>query len=116
MDWRKGSYIHQFYKKNDLEISFVEDIQIFMVDNFFSWYDRIFILELEYKLLNECDNYCRVSKELKNIYKEQIVNSIIKTYEFRYKDVEHHVCFMIENHKKNLEQYTGYGNYGYRNY
>ena len=38
--------------------SLVEDIEIFMVDNFEDiWYDSIFILEIKFKLFNESTNY-----------------------------------------------------------
>lgn len=123
-DWRQGSYINQYYKKLSGR-SLLEDIEIFMVDNikiyneFPLWYDRILILELKFKLLNESKNY---RKNLTNNERfrisELIVKKILHIYNngLRYSDVEDHVSHCIEKHKEHLERYRGYGHYGYINY
>jgi predicted ATP-binding protein involved in virulence len=127
MDWRKGSYINQYYKNNEhlLGRSLVEDIEIFMVENFegnrsyCSWYDRIFILELEYKLLNESKNYRKnLTDDARFRISETIIKCILRTYNngLRYRDVEYHIRQSIENHKEKLERYRGYGHYGYIGY
>jgi predicted ATP-binding protein involved in virulence len=127
MDWRKGSYINQYYKNNEhlLDRSLVEDIEIFMVENFegnrsyCSWYDRIFILELEYKLLNESKNYRKnLTHDARFRISETIIKCILRTYNngLRYRDVEYHITQSIENHKEKLERYRGYGHYGYIGY
>jgi hypothetical protein len=54
-NWRKGSYIHQHYQKNQID-SLLEDLQILIVRKWFS-YDRLFHLNLEYKLLEESEKY-----------------------------------------------------------
>jgi hypothetical protein len=120
MDWRQGSYIHQHYKNNEnlSDRSLVEDIEIFMVDNYqdsWSWYDRIFILELKFKLLNESKNYRKISQQERFTKSENVVKYIIETYNdgTRYRDVERHVSRSIERHKKASEIYGGYGHYGY---
>lgn len=120
MDWRQGSYIHQHYKNNEnlSDRSLVEDIEIFMVDNYedsWSWYDRIFILKLKFKLLNESKNYRKISQQERFTKSENVVKNIIEIYnnDTRYRDVEGHVSRDIERHKKALEIYGGYGHYGY---
>lgn len=50
--WRKGSYINRYYKNDTL----LEDLQIHIVQKWFS-YDRLFHLNLEYKLLEESMKY-----------------------------------------------------------
>ena len=120
MDWRKGSYINQYYKNNEhlLGRSLVEDIEIFMVENFegnrsyCSWYDRIFILELEYKLLNESKNYRKnLTDDARFRISDTIIKCILRTYNngLRYRDVEYHITQCIENHKEKWIHYTGYG-------
>jgi hypothetical protein len=126
MDWRQGSYIHQHYKNNEnlLDRSLVEDIEIFMVVHFhgiYSWYDTIFILELKFKLMNQSKNYIiNLSEQQRFSLCENIVKQIVKTYNFssgyRYRDVEKHISYTIEQHKKCLERFRGYGHYRYIGY
>jgi hypothetical protein len=119
MDWRKGSYINQYYKNNEnlLTRSLVEDIEIFMVENFegfLKWYDNVLILELKFKLLNESKNYrTNLTDDARFRISEKVVNEIVHTYNNRYKDVERNISHRIEQHKENLEYYRGYGHYGY---
>jgi hypothetical protein len=53
-NWRRGSYIHQYYKtlQTYKYNSLREDLQIFIVKKWFS-YDRIVHLKLEYKLIQK---------------------------------------------------------------
>jgi hypothetical protein len=51
--WRKGSYINRSYKN---AYTLLEDLQIHIVQKWFS-YDRLFHLNLEYKLLEESRKY-----------------------------------------------------------
>lgn len=118
-DWRQGSYINQYYK-NLSDRSLVEDIEMYMVDHFqgfLGWYDTILILELKFKLLNESKNYYKtLGHDERFRASEKVVNKMIATYNNRYRDVEEHVAHFIEEHKKNLEHYRGYGHYGYIDY
>ena len=58
LNWRKGSYIHQYYKtlKTYKYNSLQEDLQIFIVEKYFS-YDIIVHLKLEYKLVKKSIKY-----------------------------------------------------------
>lgn len=120
MDWRKGSYIHQYYQNSNRTL--LEDIQIFMVDQFFcpsSWYDRLMLLEIKFKLLTESSNYIlHISPQERFLLTENVTKDIIKTYNGelrRYNDVESNVRFSIFLHKERLYRSTGYGHYGYKN-
>jgi hypothetical protein len=58
-NWRKGSYIHQYYKtiQNQYKSNtLVEDLQIMIVQKWFS-YDRFVHLHLEYKLIKKSIKY-----------------------------------------------------------
>ena len=48
-------HIHQYYQENKID-SLLEDLQILIVRKWFS-YDRLFYLNLEYKLLEESEKY-----------------------------------------------------------
>lgn len=120
MDWREGSFIHQYYKKLSGR-SLVEDIEIFLVNNFegfLRWYDNILILELKFKLLNESKNYRNITEHERFLQSEKVVKEIVRTYNRgrRYNDVERNVSHSIEQHKKNLQHYRGYGHYRYIGY
>ena len=119
--------VYQYYKNNEnlSGRSLVEDMEIFMVENFegnrtyCSWYDRILILELEYKLLNESKNYRKnLTHDARFRISETIIKCILCTYNngLRYRDVEQHVAHCIERHKEKLQIYGGYGHYGYIGY
>ena len=76
-----------------------------MVDNYqdsWWWYDRIFILELKFKLLIESKNYRKISQQERFTKSENVVKNIIETYnnDTRYRDVERDVARGIERHKK----------------
>ncbi len=122
MDWRQGSFIHQYYKNNEnlSGRSLVEDVEIFMVKNFegfLKWYDNILILELKFKLLNESKNYRKnISEHARFLQSEKVVKDMISTYNNRYKDVESNVSYCIEQHKERLQRYRRYGHYGYIDY
>lgn len=115
MDWRQGSYINQYYNKLSGR-SLVEDIEMYMVDNFQGrWYDNILILELKFKLLNESKNYYKaLTDDQRFLRSEKVVNNMVNTYNnHRYRDVEEHVAYCIEQHKERIQIYGGYGHYGY---
>lgn len=120
MEWRQGSFIHQYYKNNEnlLTRSLEDDIQIFMVQNFegiLEWYDSIFILELKFKLLNERKINRHLSEDEIFRQGEKIVNDIVKEYDstLRYRIVDRVVSRTIERHKDKWTYYTGYGFNGY---
>jgi hypothetical protein len=122
MDWSQGSFINQYYKSNEnlSGRSLVEDVEMYMVDHFqgfLRWYDNVLILELKFKLLNESKNYYKTLTDDERFRaSEKVVNKMVRTYNNRYRDVERHVAHCIEQHKKCLERFRGYGHYRYIGY
>ncbi len=87
-NWRKGSFIYQHYQnsqENKID-TLLEDLQILIVKKWFS-YDRLFHLNLEYKLLEESEKYRNMQSGIGcsfEIRKRGIMEDIEETLESGY--------------------------------